>query len=60
LKKGGEIKLKGSKLFFKEVLHIMCGPHPDPLPRKKHGTSLKKGEGENIRIFYPEESSLTY
>jgi hypothetical protein len=48
LKKGGEIKLKGSKLFFKEVLHIMCGPHPDPLPRKKHGTSLKKGEGEKI------------
>jgi hypothetical protein len=37
LKKGGEIILNSSKLFFKEVLHICEGPHPDPLLKKRRG-----------------------
>jgi hypothetical protein len=52
--------LNSSKLFFKDVLNIREGPHRDPLPRKKHGTSLKKGEGENGKMSRPEKSSLTY
>jgi hypothetical protein len=36
-KKVGEIILKCSKLFFKEVLHIRKGPHPDPLLKKRRG-----------------------
>jgi hypothetical protein len=29
--------LNRSKLFFKEVLHIWCGPHPGPLLKKRRG-----------------------
>jgi hypothetical protein len=41
LKKGGEIILNSSKLFIKEVLHIWCGPHPDPLLKKRRGGKCK-------------------